>query len=494
MIIQHTRLSLVIAAAACAVAMPLTTQAQEKEQPPVGSEPRGFELPAIETYSLRNGVDVTLVPFGRVPKTNIRIEVRAGNLNDGDKTWIADLTSDMMEEGAGGRSASEIAKLASSMGGNLNLGVGLDRTFATMDVLSDSAPGAIALLADVLQKPDFPEDEFDKRKANILRNLSVSRSQPQAQAQDAFDRVLYPDHPYGVGLPADDTIKAFTLDDVKAFHAANFGGKRTSIYVVGQFDRRDIKRSIKKAFGKWDAGAEPLELPSALNENPELILIDRPGAPQSTVRLGKRVPALDGSIDLAAANTLLGGYFSSRITRNIREDKGYTYSPNSIVSTNYKVANWQQSADITSEATGPALAEIIKEIKLLQTEAPSDAELTGIKNYMNGIFVIRLASRAGMANQLSFSDFNELGADYLETYVDKVQALTAEDMKNVTATHLNIDEMTLVVVGPLDMVREQLAQIPEFADRVGSVDPEGSQTGGNGASEEEASEEEADEG
>lgn len=440
-----------------------------KEQPPQGSEPRGFALPSIETYSLRNGVDVTLVPFGRVPKTAIRVEVRAGNLNDGDQTWIADLTSDMMEEGAGGRTAPEIAKLASSLGGNLNLGVGLDRTFATMDVLSEGAVDAIGLLADVLQRPDFPEAGFEKRKANMLRNLSVQRSQPQSQAENAFDQIIYPNHPYGFGMPSDEMVNSFTLDDVKAFYNANFGGQRTSIYVVGQFDRRSMKRAIKKAFGKWEKGPAPLVLSSVGNEAADVVLIDRPGAPQSTIRLGKRVPALDGSVDLAAANTLLGGYFSSRITRNIREDKGYTYSPSSQVSTNYKVANWQQNADITSEATGPALSEIIKEIKLLQSEAPSADELQGIKNYMNGIFVIQLASRGGMANRLSFVDFNELGAEYLETYVGKVQALSAGDLSKAVKEHLNIDDMSLVVVGPLDSVRAQLEAIPEFAERLPTV-------------------------
>lgn len=448
--------------------------AAEKQAPPVGSEPRGFDLPEIETYSLRNGVDVTLIPYGTVPKTAIRVVVRAGNLNDGEQTYIADLTAEMMQEGADGQSASDVAKLAASMGGNLNLGVGLDRTFATIDVLSDSADEAIALLADVLQRPTLPEAEFEKRKANMMRNLSVRRSQPQAQASEAFNAILYPDHPYGTPTPENELVEGFTLDDVKAFHEANFGAERTTIYVVGQFNRRTIKRAIRKEFGRWKKGEEALSLPSQPNAEPNIVLIDRPGAPQSTIRLGKRVPALSSELDLAAANTLLGGYFSSRITRNIREDKGYTYSPSSRVSTNYKAANWQQNADVTSEATGPALAEILKEIRLMQDEAPSEKELQGIKNYMNGIFVLQLASRGGMANQLSFVDFHELGTDYLESYVDNVQALSASDLQQAVQTHLPIDDMSLVVVGPLDLVRSQLETLPEFAERLGSA-PEASE-------------------
>ena len=462
-----SRLRVAAAAIVCVTAF-APAMAQDREQPPAGGEPQSFALPEIQSYSLRNGVNVTLVPFGRVPKTTIRAVVRAGNINDGDQTWIADLTADMMKEGAGGKSSAELAQIAASMGGDLNIGVGLDRTFATMDVLSDSASDALALLADVLQRPNLPESELQRIKDDLLRNVSIARTQAQPQANEAFLAALYPNHPYGDTLPEEGQIESYSIEDVKKFHAANFGGKRTHIYVVGNFDRRKTKRAIKKAFGKWAEGEAPLSLPSPANETPTVALIDRPGAPQSTIRLGKRVPPIGRSLDLIAADTLLGGYFSSRITRNIREDKGYTYSPRSLMNNRFKATNWQQNADITSEATGPALAEIFKEIRLLQNEAPSADELQGIKNYMNGIFVLRLASRGGMANQLSFVDFHGLGTEYLEGYVDVVQGLSSEDLQTAAKMHLSIDEMSLVVVGPLDSVRGQLEVLPDFADRLPS--------------------------
>ena len=463
------RAGALVAASVCLLAIS-PVQALEKEEPPVGSEPKGFELPKIEKYNLRNGVEVTLVPYGRVPKATVRAVVRSGNLNDGDKTWIADLTTEMMQEGANGQSSAELAVVAAGMGGNLNIGAGADRTFALIDVLSERAPDAVGLLADVLQRPNFPEGELQRVKENLIRNVSVARTRPQSIANQSFRAILYPDHPYGRTLPQDGQIEAYTLDDVKAYHGENFGGARTSIYVVGNFDRRKVKREIKKAFGKWEKGNPPLDLPSSANQEPSIVLVDRAGAPQSTIRLGKRVPALDGTQALEAADTLLGGYFSSRITRNIREDKGYTYSPRSFVSNFYKAANWEQDADISSEATGPALAEIFKEIQTLQNEAPTEDELQGIKNYMNGIFVIQLASRGGMANQLSFVDLHGLGTEYLENFVNEIQGLSADDLKNAAKTHLEIDDMSLVVVGPLDSVRGQLEALPEIADRLPAVE------------------------
>ena len=302
--------------------------AQQKEAPPEGGEPRGFNLPKIETYTLRNGMNVTLVPYGRVPKAFVMGAVQVGNLNDGDTPWISDLTADMMGEGAGGKPASEMALAAAMIGGDLNIGVGLDQTTVSMDVLSESVPDAVALIADVLQRPNLPEEEFGRIQQNRLRNISIAATQPGSLAQNAFLKAIYPDHPYSNAvLPDAEAFATLTLEDAKDFHDENFGAQRTHLYIVGQFNRRAVRRAISDSFRRWERGPEPLDLTPEMAAAPVVTLIDRPGAVQSTIRLGKRVPPVDGSLDLEGADTILGGYFSSRITRNIREDKGYTYSP-----------------------------------------------------------------------------------------------------------------------------------------------------------------------
>ncbi|MEQ1930758.1 MAG: pitrilysin family protein [Parvularculaceae bacterium] len=435
--------------------------------PPAGSEPRPFKLPAVETYTLKNGLTVTLATYGAAPKATVRAVVRVGNANDGDSPWVSDLTSDMMQEGAAGKTGAELDRTAASMGGDLNIGVGLDETFAGIDVLSESADEAVGLVADVLQRPDFPASEFEKNRQNNLRALSVARSEPQSLANDAFTGLIYPDHPYArAQLPPAEKIAAMTLDDVKAFHAANFGAKRTHLYVVGQFDRRVVKKAIGKAFGDWAEGPAPLVMPPGAARPSQVGLVDRPSAVQSTIRLGKRVPPIDGTLELEAADTILGGYFSSRITRNIREDKGYTYSPNSAVSAEYRAAYWRQNADITTESTGLALAEVMKEIRGLQDAPPSAAELDGVKNYMNGIYVIGLASRQGMAGQLAYANLHGLGLKYLESYVSLVRALTPEQVQAAARNNLDIEEMSLVVVGDLAKVRTQIEKLPEFSGKL----------------------------
>lgn len=435
-------------------------------EPPAVAEPKGFDLPDIETYQLKNGVNVTLVPYGNVPKAFVRAVVRAGNLNDGDQPWIADLTADLLEQGAGDRDAGDLAEAAAAMGGSLGIGVGTDRTFATLDVLSENVGEAVALMADVLTNPALPEGELERLKADMIRNLSVAQSQPGTQANEAYGKLVYPGHPYAGGLPTAEQIEAYTIDDVRRFHAEEFGGARTHIYVVGQFDERRTKRAIRRAFRKWDEGDAPLTLGVPEPADPQVVLIDRPDSVQSTIRLGKRVPAEDGTVELDAADTLLGGYFSSRITRNIREDKGFTYSPFSTIATDFGAANWYEGADIQIQSTGPAIAEILGEIERLRGEAPSQEEVEGIRNYLSGVFVLRLASRGGLAGQIAYTDLHGLGADYLEGYVGKVRALTADDLQEAAAEHLDPEAMHLVVVGDVSQTRPQLAEVAIFGERL----------------------------
>ena len=456
------------AAGLAALALTATTQPAlaQTQTPPPPAEARPFTLPEVSTYALPNGIEVTTVHFGRVPKVTVIAAMRAGNANEGENTWLADMTTELMKKGADGLDASGIAEKAAAMGGSFSLGTGADMTTAAMDVLSDSAPEAIALIADVLRRPDFPAGELEKVRADLSRNLSVARSSPGSIASEAYSAVLYPDHPYGRVLPTQEQLAGYTLDQVRAFHDANYGAARTHFYIVGQFDEAAVRQAIETEFGDWKEGPQPLAIPAPANPPAQVVLIDRPGAPQSTVRIGKRVTPPGEELDLLAANTLLGGYFSSRITQNIRENKGYTYSPGSGVQRMAEGAAWTQQADITSEATGPAITEIFKEIRRMQSEPPSAEEVQGIQNYMNGTFVMSLANRGGVAGNLANLDLLGLGPDYLNAYVPRVEALTPADLQQAAARELSIDDMAVVVVGPLDSVRPQLAAVPELADRL----------------------------
>lgn len=449
---------MVVLAAAVSLSGASALQAQ-KQQPPAPGTPRNFTLPATRTFALPNGMQVTLIPYGTVPKTWMQLVVRSGNANEAaNQVWLADITGDMMEEGTKTRTASQVAGEAAGIGGSINVSVGADESSIAGSALSEFAPRMATLIADVALNPRFPETELGRLKTDRLRTLAQSKVQPSALAMERFRSVLYSDHPYGRIFPTEATINAFDIAQVRKFYGDNFGAGRAHLYVAGKFDAATTEAAIRSAFAGWARGsAAPNNIPKPVSRK-SVYLIDRPGAVQSTLLLG--LPVLNASNPdypaLVVTNALLGGSFGSRITRNIRENKGYTYSPSSSVSNRYRDAYWAQSADVTTDVTGASLKEIFFEIDRLRSEPASVEELRGIQNYLAGIFVLQNSSPTGIISQLRFLNLHGLGREYLETYVKRVHALTPADITRIAQTYLKPDQITIVVVGDKSKVASQL--------------------------------------
>ena len=435
--------------------------AQQKQTPPPGGPPKPFTVPAHETYELPNGMKVTLVPYGNLPKVSLSLVVRTGNLNEpADMPGLADLAGKLMKEGTTSKSSKQVAEDSANMGGAITITVGVDESDVDTDVLSEFGPRAAALLADVAEHPLFPDSELPRLKNDALRQLSIAKSVPQSMALQRFRKILYGDHPYGTVFPTEDSIKRTTVADIKKYYEGNFGAARAHLYVAGRFDNGEMKKAVATAFGAWARGAAPLINKAKVKPQNVLDVTDRPGAAQSTLIVGMPVPppTSPDTIPLLVTNALLGGSFGSRITSNIREQKGYTYSPRSEVSRRYHDAYWAESADVTTQFTGPSLQEIFGEIDRLSKEAPGDAELKGIQRYMSGLFVIQNSSRSALINQLRYVDFQGLGEDYLKTYIQKINAVTPADVQKETSEYIKPDQTTIVVVGDKAKISEQLAR------------------------------------
>jgi zinc protease len=447
----------VVVLAGCLVG--ISPAVAQKQTPPEGAPPKPFTVPASETYSLPNGMTVTLVPYGIIPKAAISVAVDAGSLNEGkNRVGVADLSGEMFREGTVMLTSQQLAEETGRMGSTLTVSVSEDQTRLELDVLQEFAPSAVRLLADVVEHPRFPESELARLKNDTLRKIAVDVSQPQTVASMHFRKLLYGDHPYGTLLPTEDEVKKLTIQDVKDYYGSNFGAQRVHLYVAGKFDSAEVKKSIQESFRNWTKG--PARVENVPSPKPKRILdvTNRPGAPQSTLLVGLPVvpPSSPDAIPLVVTNALLGGSFNSRITSNIREQKGYTYSPRSEISRRYHDAYWAQHADVTTQYTGPSLKEIFLEIDRLQKEPPSAAELKGIQNYLSGVFVIQNSSRTALINQLQYVDLQGLGSDYLKTYVQKVNAVTPADVQKLTAEYIKPEEMILVVVGDQSKIADQL--------------------------------------
>jgi zinc protease len=431
----------------------------QKQTPPEGFAPRDFTLPAKTVIVMENGLRVTMVPYGTVPKVQIRAVVRAGNFNEREnEVWLADVMGDLLKEGTTTRTAKQIAQDAARLGGSIAVGVSDDQTSVTGDVLSEFGPEMAALMADVLCNPAFPEAELGRIKNDRLRDLSIQKTDPNTIALAKFRGVMFPDHPYGRFFPTEAMLSGYTIQQVKEFYAANFGAERTHIFVAGKFDLKKMENAIRQSFGGWTRGTPPVTNVPTVSSRRMVYLIDRPGASQSTMYIG--LPVADPSSPdyraLVLTNSLLGGSFASRITSNIRENKGYTYSPGSMISSRFRNAYWAEFASVTTDVTGPAIKEILFEINRLQEAPPTAEELLGFKNYLAGNFVLQNSNPGGIINQLAFLNLHGLPDSYLTEYVKVIHSITPEQVQKMAQTYLRDEEMIIVIAGDRKKIEKQL--------------------------------------
>ena len=446
-------------AALLAAATSVLAQAPAKEKPPAPSAPRDFALPAPKQFVLENGLTVTLVNYGNTPKVDIRLFVAAGNsYEQATEVWLGDLTGQLMREGTTTKTGPQISKAAAQMGGQVDIGVGTDTASVSGSSLSEFAPDLVKLVADLAMNPKFPASELERLKGDNLRRLSIAKSNPQQMAVEKFREVIYDKHPYGRIFPTEAQMKGYTLAQAKAFYDANWAASRARLYVAGRFDVAAVEATIRSAFASWKKGAMSHPAPPKPRADRAVYIVDKPGAVQTTLIVG--LPTIDAShpdaIALAVTNNVLGGYFSSRMTANLRESKGYTYSPYSQVSNRYRDATWAQNADVTTAVTGASLKEIFYEIDRLQAEAPSDAELDSAKNYMLGTFVLRNSDRAGIIGQLEFINFHGLAEDYLNRYVGRVRAVTPAMVQQMAQKYIDDTKTAIVAVGDKKLIEEQV--------------------------------------
>ena len=439
----------------------------QKQTPPPGGAPKAFALPAHETYTLSNGMKVTLVPYGTLPKVTASLVVRAGTVNQTPEQYsVASVLGNLLKEGTTTKSAKQLAEEFAQMGGDLNVGIGEDESAFTTDVLSEFGPNAVKLLADVTLHPLLPESELVRLKNDAVRQVTIARSIPQQIAGERFRKIHYPDHPYGRILPAAEDIQKQSVANAKTFYEANFVASRAHLYVAGRFDGAAVKKAISESFSGWTKGSAAATAAPKTQAKHVLDVTDRPGAAQSTIFVGLPVPSAESpdNIPLAVTNMLLGGSFGSRITSNIREQKGYTYSPSSQISRRVHDAYWVETADVTTAVTGASLKEIFAEVERLQKEAPGVEELKGIQSFISGLFVIQNSTRGALIGQLRYVNLQGLGEDYLKTYVQKVNAVTPGDVQRMTAQYIKPEQMTIVVVGDKAKISEQLAPYAAAGD------------------------------
>lgn len=467
-------LTLSVAAAPVAAQNSAETSAPKTVAPrPVAGPMKPYVLPAVERFTLANGLAVTLIPGGTTPTTTLSLRFPAGNHDEGDQPWIADIVSSLLTEGAGDLSGERIADAAAAMGARLEARTSVVETTMNVTVLSDAAPDALDLLATTAFEPTLSAEAFERTRRNFQRTLESQRGQANFQAEAALMAGFYgPNHAYGRVFPTADRLAAYTVEDARAFHTARYGARGARLYVAGRFDAATVRRAIETAFGERTGGPAPERASAQPNPGLRVRLVDRPGASQTALRLIYPAPSPSDAADMPmrAANALLAGSASSRILRNIRSDKGWAYSVRSHLAwRDPQEANWVFATEVQADRSGDAVAEVLAEIDRLRRENPSPEETAQVRTLLGGQFVIQNTTPQGLLDSLAQADRLGLPSHWIDAYVPGIEGVTGETVRDAAARHLDPAGATLAVVGDLSKVRPQLEALPSLKGAVFEV-------------------------
>jgi zinc protease len=449
----------------------------QNDRPAVGPE-RPFQLAPRVEKTLPNGLRVIVTRQAAIPKVTVTLTVLSGFSSDAaDLTGLAALTADVVQEGTKTRTSKEIRRQMFGMGGSLSAAVSQDFSSLSVRGLSEYAPQLIELLADVAMNPTLPADEIAILKQQRLQNVLQQKASPQFLANQQFRRALFGDHPYARTGESEATLQPMDRAKIEAFHRAHYRPNNAFLLVVGAVDPDAVTTVAEKALGTWARGDVPkpsFPAPPATTGR-HVYFVQRPNSIQSSISLGN-VAIKRGDprwYELTLANSIYGGAFNSRIVRNIREEKGYTYSPGSALTGFADAGFYRFNADVRNEVTGATLTEVFKEIDKMRAEGSDGTELQGGKAYLRGLFPIQTATQAGLANVLNTVYVFGLPKDYPETYRAKIAGVAPQQVKTAAATLLGSEHSVIAIVGDYAKVKDQLAGFKDitFLDTDGKTIP-----------------------
>ena len=433
-----------------------------KDLPAYGPE-KPLSAPSVKISKLDNGLTVWLVSEPGFPKVAFSIALHGGLAADpSDRAGLSQLLGNTIDQGTKTLNAKQIAQQLQAAGGDLGVSPGKDSTILSITVLSAKRDDALTILSDVVRNATFPDEEVALAKRNALNELRQQESQPSFLAGRAMAKVLFGDHPYHITSATEQSINASTTEDLRKIYAERFRPDQALLVAVGDFEADGMLDAVKSRFAEWKApSTPPVTVPSETSSAPQhaIYLVPRPGSVQTTLELGRFGPLRSADDYEAArvANAIFGGTFGSRLTRNIREDKGYTYSPFATLQT-YRAAGLQITrADVRNAVTAPSLNEMFYELNRMATTTPTDEELNTAKRFLVGIEAIQMQSRASVAGELARLWVNGLTPDAIGTYGKKVAATTAADVDTAAKKYFPAAKTAVVAVGEEKVVRDALS-------------------------------------
>jgi zinc protease len=438
----------------------VAAQQLDRSKPPAIGPAPVLRLPAIQKGTLSNGVPLWVIEQHRVPLAQVDVVMRGGSsLDRTGRYGIASLVAAMLDEGAGSRSALELADAVDFLGGDLGTSSTFDYSAVRLSTPVKNLAPALAILADVVLRPTFPANELDRLKKERLAALVQASDNPAQIIGYAFPRVVF-GPTYRYGTPASGlgpTIEAVSADEVRAFYKEHYVSGNATVVVTGEVTLAAVKTELDKAFAGWPSsgsrtGAAALPVAPQLTKR-EIVLVDKPGAAQSQIRIGwVGVPrSTSDYATLQVLNAILGGAFGSRLNQNLREKNGYAYGASSAFDMRSSAGPFFATAGVQTDKTADALREFFVELEGIQTPIPA-AELEKAKNYVALGFPAEFETTRALAQKLEEMIVYNLPDDTYQSFVGAVQKVTVADVQKAAAKYIQADKMAVVVVGDLKTI------------------------------------------
>jgi zinc protease len=451
----------------------------DRSHPPALAPTPQLDLPAIQKRALSNGLAVWLVESHEVPIVQVNVVVRAGAGDDpAGKFGTASLTAAMLDEGAGARSALEIADAVEFLGASLTTTSSFDSSAVRLNVPVERLRDGLSVLADVTLRPTFPAMELERLRQERLTALLQARDDPASIGPMAFARVVFGAmHRYGTGaVGTEATLKAFSTGDLAAFHAAYYQPANAVLVVVGDIAPATVLAELEKQFGGWKASAAParrVPVPAAPQvARGGIYIVDKPEAEQSQIRIGwVGVPrSTPDYFPLIVLNTILGGSFTSRLNQNLREEHGYAYGAGSSFDMRLSAGPFVAAAGVQTDKTAESVREFFNELTKITAEPIGADEIAKAKNYIALGFPSEFESSADLSRQLEELIVYQLPDDYFERYIANVQAVTADAVQKMAKTYIQPPRFAVVVVGDRKVIEQGIRALNLGPVTVMSVD------------------------
>ena len=446
-----------------------------RKNPPAPLAPVAFDIPKPYETTLENGLRVVLIENERLPLVSYRLAFTSGDINDpADATGMTSAMASMLTEGTEEFTSLQLAEKIERLGASISASASDDFTIVAASALSLYSTEVLHLLAEVVLRPTFPENELDLYRRNTIENLKFQRSQPGFLAGEQSARLIYGDHPYSKVSPKAADIEKLDRDMIVRFHATRFVPNNAMMIVVGDVKPEELISELNDVFGDWQRGSDithKFDSPP-VRKSRSLTIVDRPGSAQSNIvlcNLGVKRTDPD-YFPLIVMNQVLGAGASSRIFMNLREEKGYTYGAYTRLEAKKLAGEFEATAEVRTAVTGDSLKEFFYELDRIRNEKVGDEELSDAKNFLTGVFPLRAETQEGLTNLIVNQHLYGLPSDYLQTYREHVNSVTADEVQRVAARLVRPDEMAIVIVGDAE---EVLPQARAYADSLEIFDTEG---------------------